>query len=223
MPLPKFITNFNSVSFMRSSLLVSSHSIIVKYISLILVSINLSLVSINDLKLSQDFIRTVVSKISLYKEKVEIILCENQLIKAIDSLTYGIPLPERTKIETENPIFLTRNICISQTSRNGSVLIISDSKNQQPHINSQLIKALARSFYWNELLLSGKVKTTTDIQEMEKLSTNRYVKKVINLRFLCPEIIEKILNGTHRKDLVVENLFKVKSLDWNEQFKALNL
>ena len=100
---------------------------------------------------------------------------------------------------------------------NGSVLIISDDEAVQSKPNPQLIKAIAKSFYWNELILSEKAKSSTDIQKMENLKTNTYVKNILRLRFLAPEIIEDILNGTQPRDLTVEKLFNVKSHNWKEQ------
>jgi hypothetical protein len=52
---------------------------------------------------------------------------------------------------------------------------------------------------------------------MENLKTNTYVKNILRLRFLAPEIIEDILKGTQPRDLTVEKLFKIKSLDWGKQ------
>lgn len=114
-----------------------------------------------------------------------------------------------------------KEIRISRTSRNGSVLIITDSEKQETNINSQLIKAIARSHYWNNLLLSGEVNFSVDIQKMEKLKTRTYVKNVLKLRFLAPQIIEPILNGTQPGELTVEKLFKIQTLDWDEQKKLL--
>ncbi|MFA6988932.1 MAG: hypothetical protein WC197_02580 [Candidatus Gastranaerophilaceae bacterium] len=85
-----------------------------------------------------------------------------------------------------------------------------------------MIKAISKSFAWNKLLLSGEVKSSTDIQKRENLKTNTYVKYILKLRFLAPDIVESILNGTQVGDMTIEKLFKVSTLDWSEQRKALN-
>ena len=167
------------------------------------------------------FIRTVLSKIILYKEKVEVILCKEQLLKALESITYQTSFPEELKEETKEPIFITKEIRISQTSKNGSVLIISDSKKPEVNVNSQLIKAIAKSHYWNNLLLSGEVNNIKELNKMENLSSHKYIYKVLELRFFAPEIIERILNGTQPRDLSVQKLFVVRTLDWAEQKKLL--
>ena len=167
------------------------------------------------------FIRTVLSKIILYKEKVEIILCKEQLLKALESITYEISFPEELREETKEPIFISKEIRISQTSRNGSVLIISDSKKPEVNVNSQLIKAIAKSHYWNNLLISGIAKNSIDIQKMEKLGSKTYIKNILELRFLATDIVDEILNGTQPRDLTVEKLFKIRTLDWDEQRRLL--
>jgi hypothetical protein len=45
----------------------------------------------------------------------------------------------------------------------------------------------------------------------------------MDLRFLAPNIIESILDGTHPADWTVEKLFAIKSTDWQDQRKALGL
>ena len=169
------------------------------------------------------FIRTILNKIVLYKEKIEITLCREQLLKALEAVAYNAPLPEELKKETSEPIFITKEIQILQTARNGSILIISNSKRHEPNINNRLIKAIAKSYYWNNLLLSGEAKNSIDIQKIENLSDSTYIKDILRLRFLAPEIIEKILNGRQSLDWSVQKLFGIKTFDWNEQRRLLNL
>jgi len=48
------------------------------------------------------------------------------------------------------------------------------------------------------------------------------IKEVLRLKFLAPDIVETILNGTQPKDLTADKLRKIKTLDWQEQKKQLN-
>lgn len=173
-------------------------------------------------KIDNCFIRTILTKTILYKEKVEIILCKEQLLKALEATTYDTPFPEELKEEPKEPIIITKEIRISTTARNGSVLIISDSQQLEVNVNSQLIKAVARSHHWNNLLLSGKVSNIKELNEIENLKGHKYIYKVLELRYLAPEIIEKILNGIQPRDLTVQKLFNIKTADWNEQKRLLN-
>lgn len=174
-------------------------------------------------KINNIHIRALINKIVIYKQKVEITICKNQLLKILESIAYNTPLPENLKAETKEPIVITKNIKISLTSKNGSVLIISDSENKEINFNTQMINAIAKSFYWNKLLLSSEARIIEDIQKLENLKSKTYVGNVLQLKFLAPDIIEKILNGKNPKDLTIENLFNIKTLNWAKQRKALNL
>lgn len=172
-------------------------------------------------KIDNQFIRTVLSKIVIFKEKVEIIICKEQLLKTLEAIYNNTNLPEEIKEESENPINITTNIRISSTARNGSVLILSESAEQEVQIDPQLVKAIVKSHHWNKQILSGELKNSIEIKEKENLKSKTYVNSVIDLRFLAPEIIEQILNGTQPKDLTVQKLFNIKTLDWAEQKKLL--
>ena len=174
-------------------------------------------------KVDNQFIRTILSKVIIHKERVEITICKNQLLKMLEVIYNKTGFPEEIKDETKTPIILTKNIKITSTSRNGSVLILTDTDEQKPEINPQLVKAIAKSYLWNKQLLSGEVKDFKGIQMREGHKDSRYIVNVINLRFLAPNIIESILNGTQRRDLSLQKLFSIKTPDWNEQRKALGL
>lgn len=178
---------------------------------------------VKDIKCESQFLRCVINRINIMKIAIEITIDKNQLIKAIDAILHNKPLPEEQKGEPKEPIVIIKNIRISSTASNGSVLIISSSEAVQSKPNPQLIKAIAKSFYWNELLLSGKATSSKDIQKMEDHKDPSYIKKILKLRFLAPEIIENILKGTQRQDLNIQQLFAIKSLDWVEQKTNLNL
>jgi hypothetical protein len=89
--------------------------------------------------------------------------------------------------------------------------------------NTQLLKAIARSFLWNEQLLSGEKRTMQDIATGESISSTTYIARVMRLRFLAPDIIESILEGTQPADWTVEKLFAIQSTNWQEQRIALGL
>jgi len=75
--------------------------------------------------LTNNFIRTILAKVVLYKDKVEIIICKDQLIKGLESIITGELLLDEAKHNPEETIIISRNIRISTTSRNGSVLIVN--------------------------------------------------------------------------------------------------
>ncbi len=172
--------------------------------------------------LTNNFIRAILAKVVLYKEKVEIIICKEQLIKGLESIISDTLFLDETKSDPDNPIIISRNIRISTTSRNGSVLIVNNSKDKEININPFLVKMIAKSYYWNKLLDEGKAQHSIDIQKIENLTDNDYIKKALGLRILSPKIVEAILNGYQPEDLTVKKLLQVKTLDWQEQERQLN-
>lgn len=168
-------------------------------------------------KIDNQFIRTILSKVVIYKGKVEITICKDQLLKVLEAIAYDSAYPEETKCETKTPLILTKNIKITATSNNGSVLILTDSDTQQPEINLTLVKAIAKSYLWNKQLISGEVKNGAEIQKRENLKSYGYVANILDLRFLSPNIVEQIINGIQPRNLTIKDLFDIKTLDWNEQ------
>lgn len=135
----------------------------------------------------------------------------------------GATLLDEGKFDTEGPIKITKNIRISTTSRNGSVLIVNNAENKEIKINPFLVKIIAKGHYWNKLIDDGKVQTAKEIAEFEKEHNVDYVKKAIRLNILSPRIVENILSGNQPEDLTVEKLCSIKTLDWKEQEKLLCL
>jgi len=174
------------------------------------------------LELTNNFIRAILAKVILHKEKVEIILCKNQLIKGLEYIVTNTSLQDETKLEPEEPIKITKSVRLATTSRNGSVLIVNNAESKEVNMNPLLIKIIAKSYYWNKLIEEGKAKDNRDIQKFEKLSDNNYIKRALTLRILSPRIVEAILNGKQPADLTVQKLLQVKTLSWQEQEKQLN-
>jgi len=56
---------------------------------------------------------------------------------------------------------------------------------------------------------------------MEKFGSKTYIKNILELRFLAIDIVEEILNGIQPRDLTVEKLFNIRTLNWDEQRRIL--
>lgn len=183
----------------------------------------LILLKASKLETTSNFIRAVLAKIILFKDKVEIVICKEQFTKGLESIITGLPFFEEAKLEPEDIIKIIKNIRISTTSRNGSVLIVNKGENIEVNINPFLLKIIAKGHYWNKLIDEGKFQTAKEIAESEKEHNVDYVKKAIRLNILSPRIVEKVLAGVQPEDLTVEKLCNIKTLDWQEQEKILNI
>jgi len=64
---------------------------------------------------------------------------------------------------------------------------------------------------------------TTFFKLINFLNDNTYIKDVLRLRFLSPDITEKILNGTQPPEMSIQKLININTFDWTEQRKLLNI
>jgi len=82
-----------------------------------------------------------------------------------------------------------------------------------------LIGVIARAHQWSERLLTGEslvsIATAAEV-------TPRYVRRLLDLAFLAPDIIEAILEGRQPADLTAERLTRLQlPLAWSEQRTSL--
>ena len=81
-----------------------------------------------------------------------------------------------------------------------------------------------RGHYWWNRLLSGEAATLRDLARAEGF-TDRYVRRLIELSFLAPDITAAILDGRQPVDLTAQRLtnLSVLPLTWAEQRRLLNI
>jgi hypothetical protein len=84
------------------------------------------------------------------------------------------------------------------------------------HIDSAMVKAIARAFRWRELLEKGEYSTIREISAAEHINES-YVGRVLRLTLLAPEIVENILDGRQGSGVQLENLMKRFPVEWRAQ------
>ncbi|MDG1287391.1 MAG: recombinase family protein [Rickettsiales bacterium] len=165
------------------------------------------------------FLRSFISKIIISDSQIEISLCPNSLLKSLKALAADNPIQHQVETNIENPIQLTRKAKLAATN-NGSKVIAGQIASG---CNMQLVKSVTRSFLWHEQIVNGEVSSLNEIRERDKVTSNSYFTNVMRLRFLAPDIIETILNGTHPTEWTIGKIFKVETSNWHEQRQQLNL
>jgi hypothetical protein len=83
-----------------------------------------------------------------------------------------------------------------------------------------LITAIRRAYAWKEELLSGKTPSVHAIARKHKFS-RAYVRRIIRLAFLAPDITQAILDGNQPLTLTVDRLRDPIPLEWADQRRAL--
>ena len=84
-------------------------------------------------------------------------------------------------------------------------------------VDENLMAALAKAFFWQEMLDTGRVKNMTELATAEKVGLAR-MQKILKLARLAPDIVEDIARG--RQPVGLSLLFFVENPlpdNWNEQ------
>ncbi len=121
---------------------------------------------------------------------------------------------------------LTHQIVLPvQIKRSGLVvkLIIQPPEHEiKREADIRMVKLVAKGHEWFDLLASGKVQSIQEIGDQADVSRG-YVSKVIQLRFLAPDIVRAILGGKQPPTLTADKLMRSMPppIDWQEQRRRL--
>jgi hypothetical protein len=88
-----------------------------------------------------------------------------------------------------------------------------------PHVDSTLIKAIARAFRWQKMLETGRYATIKEIAKTEKINPS-YVSRVLRLTLLAPAMVEAILEGRAKAAPTLAEAMKVFPVEWARQSSA---
>ena len=96
------------------------------------------------------------------------------------------------------PAVVTIKVPFAVRKRGGRKLVLAPDgapvPAMVPHIDSTLIKAIARAFRWQRMLETGRYATVREIARAEKINPS-YVSRVLRLTLLAPATVEAILDG----------------------------
>jgi site-specific DNA recombinase len=84
-----------------------------------------------------------------------------------------------------------------------------------------LVKAIARGRAWFEELVSGRARSLQELARRDGIS-RRYIRRLVGLAFLSPQLVEAILRGRQPAELTATRLTELDlPPDWTEQQKLL--
>ena len=152
-------------------------------------------------------IRAIICKIVISKNLIEITLNENSLINVLNTLSNNQKFVIPDKREKFNPITITKKIKITQTSRNDNILILNAKEYDTPEPNPYLVNAIVKSYYYHKQIQAGR--TIEDLQSEEGFKDSKYIRNIMNLKYISPELAEQILNGTQPKELSLQKLIGI--------------
>lgn len=113
-------------------------------------------------------------------------------------------------------------VSISIRQRGGRKLVIAPDGAEvaaapiMRHVDSAMVKAIARAFRWRDMLESGEYATIREIANAEKINES-YVGRVLRLTLLAPDVVEVILDGRQPVSLSLDGLMKRFPVEWGFQ------
>jgi hypothetical protein len=109
---------------------------------------------------------------------------------------------------------------VAFTRRGAETKLVLPGLAQQNHssrCDPALIKAIARGRAWFEELATGRARSLQQLAKRDGIS-RRYIRRLVGLAFLSPQLVEAILQGRQPVELTATRLTELDlPLDWTEQ------
>jgi hypothetical protein len=123
----------------------------------------------------------------------------------------------------QEPAVVTIKVPFAVRKRGGRKLVLSPDgapvPPSTPHIDSTLVKAIARAFRWQKMLETGKYATIREIARAERINPS-YVSRVLRLTLLAPATVEAILDGRASAGPTLAEAMGVFPVEWQEQLNG---
>ena len=161
----------------------------------------------------------------LVRELVEKIIVDEKtiIIKLQRGALLGGDIPSSASADgCDNAIEL--RAAVAFTRRGAETKLVLPGLAQQDHssrCDPALIKAIARGRAWFEELATGRARSLQELAKRDGIS-RRYIRRLVGLAFLSPQLVEAILQGGQPVELTATRLTELDlPLDWTEQHKLL--
>ena len=120
----------------------------------------------------------------------------------------------------QEPAIVTIKIPFAVRKRGGRKLVLAPNGAPMPpaapHIDTTLVKAIARAFRWQKMLETGRYATIKEIAKAERINPS-YVSRVLRLTLLAPAAVEAILDGRADNAPTLAEAMGVFPLEWRRQ------
>jgi site-specific DNA recombinase len=151
----------------------------------------------------------------------------NKLVDRVDltdasvRVSLRVPITDAGKQPIGNASELTFTRVFPMRIRRRGVemrLVIEGSGALAARADLALLKAVARARQWSEDLLTGRAQSVSEVVGREQVSA-RYVRRLLRLAFLAPQIVDAIAAGHQPSELTAEALAEriELALLWTEQ------
>jgi site-specific DNA recombinase len=154
----------------------------------------------------------------------KVILDDNTLIIKVrcDGLLGRGVRPSASDTASDTPIELKAAVAFTWRGIETKLVLPGlAQQHQRSRCDPALIKAIARGRAWFEELATGRARSLQEVAKRDGI-TRRYIRRLVNLAFLSPQLVEAILQGRQPVELTATRLTELDlPLDWTEQRRLL--
>lgn len=169
-----------------------------------------------------NLIRVILMRVTAAQNNLEIAVSRSRLRNVIERAGKDIeaPMVRYTKYVSSDALMINVKIRLKRFW-GGSKLIIPGPEVEAPiGPDNALVKAVARASLWNRKLVDGEIPSINAVAREEGLSSG-YVRRLLPLAFLAPDIIDAILEGRQPQGLSLLRLTQGLPLLWTAQRQKL--
>src|SRR5882757_7688195 len=160
----------------------------------------------------------------LVHDLVEKIIVDEKtiIIKLRRGLLWGEDVASSaSEAASDSAVELTATAAFTRRGAETKLVLPGLAQKHSSRCDPALIKAIARGRAWFEELVSGRARSLQELAKRDGIS-RRYIRRLIGLAFLSPQLIEAILQGRQPVALTATRLTELDlPLDWTEQQKLL--
>jgi hypothetical protein len=161
----------------------------------------------------------------LVRELVENIIVDERTltIKLRRGLLLGADLPSSASGDcSNNAVELMEAVAFKRRGIETRLVLPGlAQQHRSSRCDPALVKAIARGRAWFEELATGRARSLQELARRDGI-TRRYIRRLVGLAFLSPQLVEAILQGRQPVALTATRLTELDlPLDWTEQHKLL--
>jgi len=104
-------------------------------------------------------------------------------------------------VPTDGVIELSAVVTVKRRGVETRLVLLDAHHNHPSGCDPALVKAIARGRAWFEKLATGRVRSLHDLAKCHGVS-RRYIRRLVSLAFLSPQLVEAILPSGNRSSLL---------------------
>jgi DNA invertase Pin-like site-specific DNA recombinase len=168
--------------------------------------------------------RSPAERAKVIRDLVEkVVIDENTITIRVrrSALSGGAIAPPSSESPSDSTIELTAAVALRSRGVEMRLMLPGAIQDDRSRCDPTLIKAIARGHAWFEELAAGRARSLRELAERDGI-TRRFVRRLVDLAFLSPELVESILHGRQPVELTATRLTELDlPLDWTDQRSLL--